>query len=347
MGQSQSTDDVSTCLRVGVLGGSGLYKMPGVTNVREVKLTTPFGDPSDKYMIGKIGDVEVVFLPRHGAGHRYSPSEVNYRANIFGFKKLGVRWIIAVSAVGSLQEEIDKGDIVLVNQFIDKTRFRKDTFFGDGIVAHVPFSEPTCSVLRDYLLQSTKVVADKHPKYKDMRVHETGTYINMEGPAFSTFAESQLHRTYYKGNVIGMTAVPEAKLCREAEISYAVLAMATDYDCWKQDEEPVTVDVVIATVQANVLKAQEVIKECIPLIQAHQGNPPQQGAMAGAIMTNASLIPSHRFRALAPILSEIMPTDFKKFVLQEKSKKTLDTTKLTVAVGIGAYVTYILVKKYL
>eukprot|EP00040_Diaphanoeca_grandis_P019344 m.102088 g.102088 ORF g.102088 m.102088 type:complete len:248 (+) comp27382_c0_seq1:139-882(+) len=228
MGGTQSAEEKSTALRIGVLGGSGLYKMPGVTNVREIKLTTPYGNPSDKYVIGNLGDVEVVFLPRHGVGHRYSPSEVNYRANIFGFKKLGVSWIIAVSAVGSLQEEIDQGDIVLVNQFVDKTRFRKDTFFGDGIVAHVPFSEPTCTVLRDFLLESTKLVAEKNEKYKDMRVHQSGTYVNMEGPAFSTKAESKLHRSVYSGHVIGMTAVPEAKLCREAQVFVCGLCL---YGC--------------------------------------------------------------------------------------------------------------------
>jgi len=283
--------------RVGVLGGSGLYKMSGVSDVREVKVKTPFGDPSDSYFIGKLDGHEVVFLPRHGIGHKYNPSEVNYRANIFGFKILGCEWVIAVSAVGSLQEEIKTGDIVIIDQFIDKTKFRKDTFYENGCAAHIPFSEPTCPTLRSYLLEGCKAVAAK--ENVEVRVHPTGTYVNMEGPAFSTYAESCLHRSW-GAQVIGMTAVAEAKLAREAEISYAVLAMATDYDCWKTDEDPVTVEAVIATMQANVIKAQNVVKATVPLIGRHTGPHPQEKAMENAIMS--AKIPPATARKLAPLI---------------------------------------------
>ncbi len=196
-------------------------------------LKTPFGDPSDEYLIGRLQNAELVFLPRHGRGHRFNPSEVNYRANIFGMKMLGVSWIISVSAVGSLQEEVVPGQIVLINQFIDRTKTRDATFFEKGIVAHVGFSEPICGVLHDYLEESCKEAKVVY--------HKQGTYVNMEGPAFSTIAESNLYRSW-NATVIGMTALTEAKLAREAEISYAVIAMATDYDCWREGHDAVTVE---------------------------------------------------------------------------------------------------------
>lgn len=298
-------------VRVGVIGGSGLYKMDRVKITGEVSVTTPFGEPSDKLLIGQLkGDdgkliqsCEIIFLPRHGSGHQFMPTEVNYRANIFAMKQLGVEWIIAVSAVGSLREDIDKGHIVMVDQFIDKTKFRPDSFFGDGVVGHAPFGEPTCSTLNGYLMEAcAELKASVFPNVDGaFTVHPKGTYVNMEGPAFSSRAESEMHRQW-GAQVIGMTAVAEAKLCREAEISYCVLAMATDYDSWKTDEEGVTVDAVIATLERNVKNAQNVVLATLPKIAAHVGKHPQAGVMKGAIMTKSHLIPAHKKIAMAPLI---------------------------------------------
>jgi len=300
-------------VKVGVIGGSGLYKMDKVKITGELKVSTPFGDPSGRLLIGKlIGDdgkmvenCELVFLPRHGYGHEFMPTEVNYRANIFAMKSLGVEWIIGVSAVGSLRENIDKGHIVVADQFIDKTKFRNDSFFGDGVVGHAPWGDPCCNVLRNYLLDSCKTLGASFSPATDgaFTVHEKGTYVNMEGPAFSSRAESEMHRQW-GAQVIGMTACPEAKLCREAEISYAVLAMATDYDSWKEDEDDVTVDAVVATLERNVKNAQNVVMKTIPLIAKHAGAHPMEGRMAGAIMTKESLIPYHKRQEMAPIIKQ-------------------------------------------
>ncbi|MEC7983729.1 MAG: S-methyl-5'-thioadenosine phosphorylase, partial [Myxococcota bacterium] len=231
--------------RIGIIGGSGLYKMEGLTLLREVELDTPFGKPSAPFIISKLDgvDAELVFLPRHGIGHVFTPSEVPYRANIYGMKLLNVEWIISISAVGSLQEEIVPGHVVVIDQFIDRTKNRASTFFGNGIVAHIAFGDPVCSSLRSYLLEAAKET--------DATVHDGGTYVCMEGPAFSTRAESNLYRSW-GAKVIGMTNIPEAKLAREAEISYATLAMSTDYDCWHEGHDDVTVEQVIAVVKANV-----------------------------------------------------------------------------------------------
>ena len=206
---------------IGVIGGSGLYEIEGLKNVREERLHTPFGEPSDSYIIGDLGETELVFLPRHGRGHRLMPSEMNYRANIHGMKQLGVQWIIAVSAVGSMRETIAPGQLVVPDQFFDRTKARIPTFFGDGIVAHVAFADPVCSHLRKLLVKAGKKV--------DTTVHDGGIYICMEGPAFSTRAESHIYRSWGV-DIIGMTNIPEAKLAREAEICYATLALVTDYD---------------------------------------------------------------------------------------------------------------------
>jgi 5'-methylthioadenosine phosphorylase len=272
-------------MRIGIIGGTGLYEMEGVEKLREVAVETPFGSPSDAFLAGELGGAEVFFVPRHGRGHRFTPSEVPYRANIFALKKLGVDWIISVSAVGSLKEAIAPGHVVLVDQFIDRTRQRASTFFEKGLVAHVAFGDPVCSALRGYLLEAAAEVGATH--------HDGGTYVCMEGPAFSTKAESNLYRSW-GASVIGMTNVPEAKLAREAEISYATMAMCTDYDCWHSDHDDVTVDQVVAVLKANVALAQRIIRVAVPRIVAHGGPSPARGALSNAVLTQAHAIPEHR-----------------------------------------------------
>ncbi len=280
-------------VRVGVIGGSGLYEMDDLQDVREEWVDTPFGSPSDHYILGRLGDVEMVFLPRHGRGHRYNPSEVNYRANVFGMKKLGVGWIISVSAVGSLKEEIAPGHVVVIDQFIDRTRGRPSTFFEGGIVAHVGFGDPVCPVLRGILLEAAREAG--------ATVHDGGTYVNMEGPAFSTRAESQLYRSW-GASVIGMTNLTEARLAREAEISYATLAMATDYDCWYEGHDDVTVEQVIAVLRANVDTARRIIRLAAPKVAAHDGSPPMGRALANAIISDPAALSPERRAALWPII---------------------------------------------
>jgi 5'-methylthioadenosine phosphorylase len=284
-------------LRIGVIGGSGLYDMEGLADLREERVSTPFGDPSDALIIGQLGDTELIFLPRHGRGHVLNPSEVNYRANIFALKKLGVSWIVSVSAVGSLRKEIVPGHMVVIDQFIDRTRHRKDTFFEEGIVAHVGFADPVCGTLRRYLLQACTEAG--------ATVHDGGCYVNMEGPAFSTRAESHLYRSWGCA-VVGMTQLTEARLAREAEISYATLAMSTDYDCWHEGHDDVTVDAVVAVIRANVSVARNVIRNVVPMIVAHDGPAPYANALAGAIMTAHDKISAERIRALAPLVGKYL-----------------------------------------
>ena len=237
--------------RIGIIGGSGLYEIDGVKNLKEKKIETPFGDSSDTFLLGELGDREIVFLPRHGRGHRILPSELNFRANIYGFKSLGVQRIIAVNTVGSLREEIKPLDIVLPDQFFDRTnQARKTTFFGEGIVAHIAFADPVCPELLEALYQ---VGTDAGAK-----MHRGGTYLNMEGPAFSTRAESKIYRGWGL-DVIGMTALGEAKLAREAEICYATMAMVTDYDCWREGER-VFVEQILENLRKNADIAKEIIK---------------------------------------------------------------------------------------
>jgi 5'-methylthioadenosine phosphorylase len=279
--------------RIGIIGGTGLYEMEGVTNLREISVDTPFGAPSDAFLMGELGGAEVVFVPRHGRGHRFTPSEVPYRANIFGLKQLGVDWIISVSAVGSLKEAIAPGHVVLVDQFIDRTRGRASTFFGDGLVAHVGFGDPVCGTLRGFLLDAAAEAGATH--------HDGGTYVCMEGPAFSTKAESNLYRSW-GASVIGMTNLPEAKLAREAEISYATMAMCTDYDCWHPGHDHVTVDQVVAVLKANVAMAKSIIGLAVPKVAAFDGPPSARGALASAVLTHPEAIPAHR-RAIFDVLS--------------------------------------------
>jgi 5'-methylthioadenosine phosphorylase len=242
-------------LTLGVIGGSGLYEIDGLREVREVELATPFGAPSDAYVTGILDGVRMVFLPRHGRGHRINPSEINFRANIWGLKKLGVTKVLSLSAVGSMREDVHPGDFVVIDQFIDRTRHRRDTFFEDGVVAHVMFADPVCPAMRAVALDSARSLG--------LKVHDGGTYLNMEGPQFSTRAESKLYRTWGV-DVIGMTNLQEAKLAREAELCYATVAMATDYDCWHEGHDAVTVEAIVAVIQANVGNARKLVAAAAP-----------------------------------------------------------------------------------
>ncbi len=283
--------------RVGVIGGSGLYHIEGFSNQKWVRVATPFGLPSDQLLTGKLAGRDLVFLPRHGRGHRILPSELNHRANIWAMKKLGVAWIMSVSAVGSLQVHYHPRDIVLPNQFIDRTKKSAEhTFFGNGIVAHIAFAEPVCEEMRQLLLQSCRRTS--------ANVHDGGTYVNMEGPAFSTRAESfSNHRLGY--DVIGMTNLGEAKCAREAEIAYATMAMVTDYDCWKEDEEHVTVEMVIENLHKNAERAKRIVAETIPLIP-QRPDWPCHSALKSAIMTDRKLWPARTKNALRPILEKYL-----------------------------------------
>ena len=292
--------------KIGIIGGSGLYNMPGLINVEEISVTTPFGNPSANITKGSLEgiDAELFFLPRHGKGHPLNPSEVNYRANVFALKMQGVDWIISVSAVGSLQENIPPKDMVLIDQFIDRTKSnRACTFFEKGIVAHVAFADPICETLRQYLLKAAKQAVANDTSDTQRTVHDRGTYICMEGPAFSTRAESHLYRSW-GAHVIGMTNLTEAKLAREAEISYATIAMSTDYDCWHEGHDDVTVDAVIAVMKSNVEIAQSIIKEAIPLIASHSGDAPQSKALQFSIITDKSLISEDIVQRLSPIIGK-------------------------------------------
>ena len=243
---------------IGIIGGSGLYEMEGLTHLREERVPTPFGDPSDAYMLGRLEGRPVAFLARHGRGHRLLPSELNFRANIYGFKTLGVQWIISASAVGSMREAIRPADIVVPDQFFDRTKARASTFFGDGLVAHVSFADPVCPQLSDHLSRAGREAG--------ATVHRGGTYLCIEGPQFSTRAESRIYRGWGV-DVIGMTNLQEAKLSREAEICYATMALVTDYDVWHETEGDVSVEKVVAILHKNVATAKAIIRRVLPVIQ--------------------------------------------------------------------------------
>lgn len=283
--------------KIGIIGGSGLYEIEGFVAEKWTEVNTPFGSPSDELLIGKLDGREVVFLPRHGRGHRILPSELNHRANIWAMKQLGVSWIISASAVGSLQQEYSPCDIVLIDQFVDNTKqSATHTFFGEGIVGHIPFAEPICEKLRQILLDASHSVA--------VQIHDRGTYVNMEGPAFSTRAES-LRNQKLGFDVIGMTNLGEARCAREAEIAYATLALVTDYDCWKVEEEPVSVETVIANMTKNVTNAKEIIRKALKLIPI-QPNWPSQHVLDNAIMTQRSAWPSATIDKLKPIIGRLL-----------------------------------------
>jgi 5'-methylthioadenosine phosphorylase len=282
---------------IGIIGGSGLYQIEQLRDATEHNIDTPFGPPSDALIGGTISGRQVYFLPRHGRGHRLLPHELNHRANIYALRSLNVRWIIAVTAVGSLQEKYKPRDILLVSQFYDRTSLRAiHTFFGEGIAAHISFAEPISVPLRSLLAESASNVG--------VTAHNGGTYVNMDGPAFSTRAESELNRRH-GFDVIGMTNLPEAKLAREAEIALATVAMITDYDCWKEDEEPVSAQTVLGHLTANAESAKKVLVEAIPRIPA-EPTWPEHSALDAALTTERSLWPPATVTKLGPILSRFL-----------------------------------------
>jgi 5'-methylthioadenosine phosphorylase len=281
---------------IGVIGGSGLYDIEGLTDIEEVELSTPFGKPSDTIVIGTLQSKRVAFLPRHGRGHRILPGELNARANVYALKSLGVEWIISVSACGSMKAEIAPSDIVIPDQIIDRTKGRESTFFGNGLVVHVSFAEPFCPELSDTLYAAAKSVGAS--------VHKGGTYVCIEGPRFSTKAESRMHRLW-DVDVIGMTAMPEAVLAREAEICYATIAMSTDFDVWHETEEPVTADMVVQTVLRNVETAKRILKEAIPLIVPER-DCECVDALSVAIQTARDRIPGRIKQELSLLLEKYL-----------------------------------------
>lgn len=279
---------------LGIIGGSGLYKMQDLKIIKEEKVKTPFGDPSDNFILGEIEGKDVIFLPRHGRHHTILPTDINFRANIYGMKLLGVKRIISVSAVGSLKEELGISNVVLPDQFIDWTRRRNSTFFGEGIVAHVSFSHPVCSNLLNWLEEACKKA--------NAVVHKGGTYICMEGPQFSTLYESKLYRSFGI-DVIGMTNVQEAKLAREAEICYATMAMVTDYDCWYEEKGEVTGIDVLKVIAQNVKISQQIIKEVVKIINFEEICACQK-TLDTAVVTNLKYVPDETLNKLEPILRD-------------------------------------------
>ena len=274
--------------KIGVIGGTGLYDIEGLTEIEEVNIDTPFGKPSDAITIGRLEGVKVAFLPRHGKGHRISPTELPVRANIYALKSLGVEHIIAVSSAGSFKQEIKPGDLLIPDQLIDRTRNRVNTFFGDGIVTHIPFAEPFCPTLCQVLYESAKEAGAS--------VHPRGTFVVMEGPAFSTRAESRLYRSW-GADIIGMTALPEAKLAREAEICYAIIGCVTDYDSWQERSQPITIDVILNVLLQNIDTAKKIIRLAVSRIPEDR-NCDCATALKTAIVTNPKLIPADQKKKL-------------------------------------------------
>jgi 5'-methylthioadenosine phosphorylase len=282
-------------VKIGIIGGSGIYKMDGIKNLKEVKVKTPFGDPSDVFKTGELSGAEVIFLPRHGAKHTISPSEINYRANIFGMKKLGVTDLISVSACGSLKKELKPLDFVLPDQFVDRTNSgRAMTFFEGGVVAHVSFAQPVCARLAETIYGAAKKLG--------LNVHSGGTYLNMEGPAFSTKAESCLYRSWGM-DIIGMTNIAEARLAREAEMCYATIAAVTDYDCWYESEEAVTVDMIVANLMKNADNSKKLLKEVLGRMSAAP-ECPCRSSLKYAIITDKGAIKPSLKKKLAPIIGK-------------------------------------------
>ena len=283
-------------VRIGVIGGSGLYDMAALTDREEVAVSTPFGDPSAPLLVGSLAGQRVVFLARHGVGHRILPSELNFRANIFALKTLGVEWIVSASAVGSLQEQYRPLDIVVPDQFLDRTRGRVGTFFGRGLVAHITFAHPVCRRLTGIVSESARTT--------EARVHDGGTYVCMEGPQFSTLAESRLYRSWGM-DIIGMTNLQEAKLAREAEICYATLALVTDYDCWHPDHDHVTVEMIVGNLIRNAETAQAVVRAVVERLPVER-TCECATALASAIITRPEAIPPATREQLAPLVSRYL-----------------------------------------
>jgi len=282
-------------IRIGIIGGSGLYDMAELTDRKEVTVETPFGVPSGPYVTGKLSGKDVVFLARHGKGHKIQPSDLNFRANIYGFKTFGVEQLLSASAVGSLKEEYAPLDLLIPDQFFDRTKGRISTFFGNGIVAHVGFAHPFCHDLSHIAYDSAVAAGAK--------VHQGGTYVCMEGPQFSTRAESMLYRSWGM-DIIGMTNLQEAKLAREAEICYATIALITDYDCWHPDHDSVTVELIIANLTQNARTAQKVIAGAVGALSLEQRTCSCANALATAIVTHADAVPEQTKKDLAPIIGK-------------------------------------------
>jgi 5'-methylthioadenosine phosphorylase len=285
--------------RIGIIGGSGLYELDGLTAVRWERVRTPFGAPSDAYCVGRLGDREVVFLPRHGRGHRLMPTELPFRANVYGFKRLGVEWLVSISAVGSMREEIRPGDLVIPDQMYDHTRRRASSFFGDGIVAHVGMADPVCPDLAGRVHDAARTTG--------ARVHRGGTYLCIEGPQFSSRAESRIYRQWGV-DVIGMTSMPEAKLAREAELCYTTLALATDYDVWHESEAAVTVEAVVAVLRQNVATAREVLRRLVPAI-SHPRTCACPELLRSAVITEPAAFPAATRRRLDLLLAKHFPRE--------------------------------------
>ncbi len=283
-------------VQIGIIGGSGLYDMAEVTERKEVTVSTPFGDPSGPYVIGTLRGRRVAFVARHGAGHRFSPSELNFRANIFGMKRLGVEYILSASAVGSLKEEYKPLDIVIPDQFIDRTRGRVSTFFGRGLVAHIAFAHPFCKPLSGIVLGSGQAVG--------ATIHKGGTYVCMEGPQFSTLAESTLYRSW-GADIIGMTNLQEAKLAREAEICYTTIALVTDYDCWHPDHDSVTVEMIVANLTQNAKTAQHIIAGAVDRLPFER-TCECASALKFALITRPEAIPAETLRELEPLVGKYL-----------------------------------------
>lgn len=284
-------------ITIGIIGGSGLYKMEALQSIEEVAIETPFGAPSDAIIVGQLDGKSVAFLARHGRTHHLLPSELPFQANIYAMKKLGVRYLISASAVGSLKAEVKPLDIVVPDQFIDRTKARPSTFFGEGIVAHISFGDPVCPMLASILADAVESLM-----LTDVGLHRGGTYVCMEGPAFSTKAESNLYRSW-GADVIGMTNLTEAKLAREAEIAYATLALVTDYDCWHPDHDSVTVEMIIDNLHRNAINAQKVIQEVVQRLTLHPPHSEAHQALKTAILTPLDQVPTATKEKLSAILA--------------------------------------------
>ena len=284
-------------MRIGIIGGSGFYQMEGLTNIEKIEVETPFGNPSDTLILGNLDEKPVVFLPRHGVGHRILPSEINVRANIYALKSLGVEWLISVSAVGSLRQDIEPRHFVVPDQLYDHTKDRKSTFFGDGIAAHISLAHPFCSQLSTFLSTAAAEVGTA--------VHNGGTYICMEGPAFSTQAESELYR-HFGFDIIGMTAAPEAKLAREAEICYAVLACSTDYDCWHPEHDHVTTEMILDNVRFNVETSKKIVRRAVAKISEEQRTCACSTALQYALATDPNQITPAKRHQLKLLLDKYL-----------------------------------------
>ncbi|MBK8316425.1 MAG: S-methyl-5'-thioadenosine phosphorylase [Acidobacteria bacterium] len=280
---------------IGIIGGSGLYQMEGLSDVREISIDTPFGKPSDNLILGTLDGTPVAFLARHGRGHRLMPTELPFRANIYAMKLLGVEWIISASAVGSLQEQYAPTDIVVPDQFFDRTSGRVSTFFGEGVVAHITFAHPVCDDLCNVIADAGESIG--------VKIHRGGTYLNMEGPAFSTLAESRLYRTWGM-DVIGMTNLQEAKLAREAEICYATMALVTDYDCWHPEHDAVTIDMIIEYLNKNAVNAQKIIREAVNRLTGSRRECGHSSALKNAILTQREAIPAATKKKLNAIIGK-------------------------------------------